>query len=192
MQRSFGEGGKGLTMYVSCLAGKLLEGLGLGQFLRTLKVLGSGNPNWWFVGKPIESTDHAILDALFAVNAMSTPSLDAHRERLAAIVPTPARIADFTWEGYEVIADNRIEVQGFLEAAVVGLPAGTPSVCLAASDIVADAGHPRPAVVARENIALLPDYLESDNEAVSDVGSHRTPSHSPSGSPGRSFSPYFG
>ena len=181
-----------MTMYVSCLAGKLLEGLGLGKLVRTVKATGSGNPNWWFVGKPIESTDHDILDALFGINAMSTPSLDAHRERLAAIVPKPARTTDFTWEGYAVIANNRIEVQRFLESGALGQAAGTSSVSLAASDIVADAGHPRLAVVARENFALLSDYPESDDEAVSEVGSHKTPSESPPGSPWRPLSPHFG
>ena len=93
-EKSIDEGNKGWIMYMSCLAGKLLEGLGLGKLVRTVKVAGGGNPNWWFVAKPIESTDYDILDALFNINAMSSPSLAAHRERRAAIAPKPPRAPD--------------------------------------------------------------------------------------------------
>lgn len=81
---------KGLVMYVACVAAKLLAALGLGAVVRTVKVPGGGNPNWWFVAKKISAHDHGLLN-VFGIHDGSTPSLKALTDRNASELVMPTR-----------------------------------------------------------------------------------------------------
>jgi hypothetical protein len=85
-----------LTMYVACLAAKLLAGLGVGILVRTIEVSGGGQPNWWFLSRPVASGLHRVLD-LLGVHAASCPSLEAHTARVTQPSDKPVRAPDIDW-----------------------------------------------------------------------------------------------
>lgn len=90
MQRTMNSDHKKLIMYCACLAAKLLTLLGVGALVRTVKVAGGGNPNWWYVPKPATRCMHELLD-LLGVHDASTPSLEAYTEWSRQPLEKPTR-----------------------------------------------------------------------------------------------------
>jgi hypothetical protein len=111
-----------LTMYVTCLAAKLLAGLGVGILVRTIKVSGGGQPNWWFLSMPVVSGLHEVLD-LLGVHAASTPSLDAYTARVAQPAEKPIRAPDIDWEACVFSRSDQDQVLSFLSLARIGMQA---------------------------------------------------------------------
>ena len=124
---------KGLVSYVACLSAKLMAMLGLGAMVRTVAVRGGGQPNWWFVGRPIDPEDHGVLNSI-GIHDASTPALQTLAERNGAPLEKPLRAPDVVWKGVE--QRDRDAVLAFLGVA---LPAPAPP-------LGADAQAPAPAI----------------------------------------------
>jgi hypothetical protein len=93
-------------LLATCLAAKLLTALGLGQFVRTIKITGGGRPNWWFVARPVEASMHAVLSKL-GIDAASTPSVAAYTAAIVASVEKPIRSPDVNWGLFLVFREQQ-------------------------------------------------------------------------------------
>jgi hypothetical protein len=162
---------KGLVMYVCCLAANLLVRLGLGALVRTKTVAGGGHPHWWFVGKAVDSEQHALLD-LFDIHATSTPSVDALAAQNAMAVVKPTRATDVVWK--EILEEDRDEVLRFLGLTLplAGAPveAGAPIAPGAPEELhvgaVGAAGHggaDGADAAAVDSAEELPHAMAADN-----------------------------
>ena len=118
---------KGLVMYVACVAAKLLAALGLGAVVRTVKVPGGGNPNWWFVAKQISAHDHGLLN-VFGIHDGSTPSLKALTDRNASELVMPTRAPPEVQWGVA----QRQTCADVLKYVGIALPGGAAAVANAA------------------------------------------------------------
>lgn len=164
-------------MCVACVAAKLLAALGLGALVRTLKVAGGGQPNWWFVGKPVDPQDHELFN-LLDVHATSTPSLATVTERNAAALEKPLRAPDITWSDYAAVPANRNLVLRFLnlELAAVLSP-DAPAGAAPAGDAQPEfpATQPDGAVAPQAPAGAAPaDDAQAGTQPAQPVGSAAT------------------
>ena len=152
---------KGLIMFATCLAAKLLVGLGVGVLVRTLTVPGGGNPNWWFVARPVKDWPDELANAL-GFHASSTPSLAVITERMSAEVEKPLRAPDINWSTQHSNQQDMEAILTYLDfvwdpptpEAAAGPSARTPPT-LDASDF--ETGEPS------TSRRLLPQYSSDES-----------------------------
>ena len=84
------EVGANLTIFWVLFGCKVMQALGLGETVKSLRVAGGGQPTFYFFKRPVVDTMVDVLDEL-DIHSESTPSLAAYTAMAAAEAPLPPR-----------------------------------------------------------------------------------------------------
>ena len=152
------------TMFWTLMACKVLEAVGIGKVVMTVKVAGGGCYNWYFIKRIPTGAMHLVL-ASMGVGDHTTPDIDAYAASIAADDVDPPRCPqDIQWDQHTSPAE-RLIINGLgLDApAVVPDELGAEAM----QDEEVASGGLEPALAP--GTAAAGQHERGDDEAIGDL-----------------------